>query len=145
MEAEKGETEGGEQSRLTGEANSEEVIGTGINLMINQINQSIERSGITKSSIAKDIGVSPQQFSNALHGRRPFPLKWIGALCERLHCDPNALLGWKDNQKMRYLSDDFSKLVVLDTKTGNEIAVVTNELITTADTNFVVKLTPTDN
>lgn len=44
---------------------------------------------------------------------------------------------------MKYLSDDFKKLVVLDKETGKEIAVVTNEEITTAEDNIVVKLTPT--
>lgn len=40
------------------------------------------------------------------------------------------------------LSDDYTKLAVVDLSTGKEIAVITNELITTASDNIVVKLTP---
>lgn len=43
---------------------------------------------------------------------------------------------------MRILSGDYTKITVFDTKTGKEIAVITNELITTARDSIVVKLTP---
>ena len=43
---------------------------------------------------------------------------------------------------MSVLSDGYTKMVVLDTKTGEEIAVITNELITTAQDSIIVKLTP---
>lgn len=43
---------------------------------------------------------------------------------------------------MPILSEDYTKMVVLDTKTGKEIAVITNEVITTAQDSIVVKLTP---
>ena len=43
---------------------------------------------------------------------------------------------------MKYLSDDYQKLVVLDVNTGKEIAVITNDEIATAEDNIVVKLTP---
>lgn len=45
----------------------------------------------------------------------------------------------KDN---RVLSEDYSKLSVINKETGEEIAVVTHELITTADEKIIVKLTP---
>lgn len=45
---------------------------------------------------------------------------------------------------LNVLSDDYVKLVVYDQETGKEIAVVTNELITIAADNIVVKLTPND-
>lgn len=40
------------------------------------------------------------------------------------------------------LSKDYEKAVVYDLKTGKEIAVITNELITTASPDIVIKLTP---
>lgn len=40
------------------------------------------------------------------------------------------------------LSDSYQKLVVLDVETGEELAVVTDEEITTARSSIVVKLTP---
>lgn len=43
---------------------------------------------------------------------------------------------------MNVLDKDYTKLIVIDTGTGEEIAVVTNDLITTANSAIVVKLTP---
>lgn len=106
------------------------------------INKLIIESGITKASIARELGVSPQQFNNAIHGKRPIPIKWVIPVCRILGCDPNTLFEW-EGEGMKYLSDDYTKLVVLDTDTGKEIAAVTNEEITTAGENIVVKLTPT--
>ena len=40
------------------------------------------------------------------------------------------------------LNEVYTKLVVLDTATGKELAVVTDEEITTASPEIVVKLTP---
>lgn len=40
------------------------------------------------------------------------------------------------------LSDKYSKITILDAVTGEEIAVITNDVITTAADNIVVKLTP---
>lgn len=43
---------------------------------------------------------------------------------------------------MKILSDEVSKLVVMDITTGKEITVITNELVTTAGDEIVVKVTP---
>lgn len=40
------------------------------------------------------------------------------------------------------LSKAYSKITVLDTETGEELAVITHDLITTAESSIVVKLTP---
>ncbi len=42
------------------------------------------------------------------------------------------------------LSSECKKLTVMDVLTGKEIAVVTNDMITTANDNIVVKLQPVD-
>lgn len=42
------------------------------------------------------------------------------------------------------LSDGYEKATVYDLKTGKEIAVITNELITTASPDIVVKLKPSE-
>jgi len=55
----------------------------------------IKASGITQRRIAKELGTSPSQLGDVLHGRRPFPVKWIKPLCRILQCDPNTLLGWE--------------------------------------------------
>ena len=50
----------------------------------------------------------------------------------------------KKGNKQFPLSAECGKLTVLDVSTGKEIAVVTNNLITTAGDNIVVKLKPAD-
>lgn len=55
----------------------------------------IKKSGITQRKIAEQLGTSPSQLGDTLHGRRPFPVKWIEPLCRILHCDPNTLFGWE--------------------------------------------------
>lgn len=40
------------------------------------------------------------------------------------------------------LDDSVTKITVLDLDTGEEIAVITNELVTTANDRIVVKVTP---
>lgn len=40
------------------------------------------------------------------------------------------------------LGNGYAKITVLDLETGKEIAVITNELVTTADQEIAVKLTP---
>lgn len=45
----------------------------------------------------------------------------------------------KDN---KVLSEDYSKLTVINKETGEEIAVITHEQITTASEKIIVKLTP---
>lgn len=39
------------------------------------------------------------------------------------------------------LSGEYTKIVVQNTVTGDEAAVITNDMITTAD-NFIVRMTP---
>lgn len=43
---------------------------------------------------------------------------------------------------MNILSGAYMKITVMEADTGKEIAVITNELITTAGQGVVVKLTP---
>lgn len=43
---------------------------------------------------------------------------------------------------MTILSNEYIKITVFDLETGKEIAVITNDLITTARDSIVVKLTP---
>lgn len=47
-----------------------------------------------------------------------------------------------EKQTNSVLSSDYEKLTVVDIETGEELAVVTDELITTADDRLAVKLVP---
>ena len=43
---------------------------------------------------------------------------------------------------MKVLSEEITKITVLDEKTGEEIAVITEEEIITAGEHIVIKITP---
>ena len=79
----------------------------------------IKESGITQRKIAEELGTSPAQFWSALHGRRPFPIKWVEPLCRILHCDPNELFGYETkNHQVTVIRED-----------GEVIAVVTEDKV----------------
>lgn len=48
---------------------------------------------------------------------------------------------YERRKEMSALNGDYSKIVVLDKHAGKEIAVITNDLITTADDNIVIEVT----
>ena len=100
----------------------------------------IKKSGRTQASIAKDIGASPSHLGDVLHGRRPFQMKWVLPFCKAVGCSPNDLFEYED--PFGFLSGQFTCLAVVDTETEKEIAVVTNDSITTAQDSIVVRLTP---
>ena len=102
----------------------------------------IKRSGRSQRSIAKEIGTSPSNLGDVLHGRRPFRMKWVLPFCKAVGCSPNELFEYKCCEQISYLSNQFTRLAVVDTESEIEIAVVTNNMITTAKDNIVVKFTP---
>lgn len=76
----------------------------------------IKESGITQRAIAKELGTSPAQLGNALHGRRPFPIKWIEPLCNILHCEPNELFGYKKKNHQVTVIRDNGEVIALVTE-----------------------------
>lgn len=79
----------------------------------------IKASGITQREIAEQMGTSPTQLGNVLHGRRPFPIKWIEPLCRILNCEPNELFGYeKKYHQVTVIRND-----------GEVIAVVTEDKV----------------
>ena len=58
--------------------------------------QLIKRSGRSQRSIAAEIGTSPSHLGDVLHGRRPFPTKWVIPFCRAAGCSPNELFNWKE-------------------------------------------------
>ena len=99
------------------------------------------RSTKKQSDIAAAAGISPQRLNDMIKGRKPLSLKLVVPVCRAVGCTPNELFGWEDDG-MGILSDQFTKMVVVDLSTGKEIAAVTNDLITTAGDNIAVRLTP---
>ena len=59
------------------------------------INRIIAERGLKKQSVAREIGITPQQFSAMLSGRRIIKVEDISALCDALEISPNELFGYK--------------------------------------------------
>ncbi len=59
------------------------------------INRIIAERGLKKQSVAREIGITPQQFSAMLSGRRIIKVEDISALCDVLEISPNELFGYK--------------------------------------------------
>lgn len=59
------------------------------------INKIIAERGLKKQSVAHEIGITPQQFSAMLNGRRIIKADDILVLCKALNVEPNELIGYK--------------------------------------------------
>lgn len=59
------------------------------------INRIIAERGLKKQSVAREIGITPQQFSAMLSGRRIIKVEDISALCDVLEISPNELFEYK--------------------------------------------------
>ena len=104
--------------------------------------------GQTQKSLAAAIGVSENTFSAKMIGRGSFTLSEVDTISGVLHIsDPleaAQIFLQPAKQNAEILSAKYSKLTVLDLEQGEEVAVITNDSITTAGDHIVVKLTPRD-
>ncbi len=64
---------------------------------IDVIERVIFEKGLKKQAVANRIGLSPQQFSELLHGRRAIKSSDILPICEALDISPNELYGYSKN------------------------------------------------
>ena len=65
-------------------------------LIVFHVQKAVLNSGYSQAHIARQIGMSPSQFWNILHGYRPLRVEHVFEICNVIGCDPNTLLGWKD-------------------------------------------------
>lgn len=63
--------------------------------IIKTINRIIAERGLKKQSVAREIGITPQQFSDMLARRRIIKVEDISALCDALDISPNELFEYK--------------------------------------------------
>lgn len=54
----------------------------------------IAERGLKKQTVAGQIGLTPQQFSDLLNGRRQLKQSDIIPICETLEISPNELYGY---------------------------------------------------
>lgn len=120
------------------ELNSEEKQMRDINRRLRDL---CSRRSESQAAIAAAAGISPQRLNDIVQGRKPLSLKLVVPICRAVGCEPNDLFGW-ENGGNGFLSGRITKLTVLDLITGEEVAAVTNDLITTAGDDIVVRITP---
>lgn len=120
--------------------------------LANIIRAIIKRKGLIQRAVAECAGFSEQQFSDMLYGRKVIRAEFVPGVAKALGVKVAELYGagWEESGKdgsrvTNILSASYTKITVLDIETDKEIAVITNELITTARDSVVVKLTPSYN
>ena len=97
--------------------------------------EAIRRSYRFESEFARQIGWSRQKLSKTILGQRKPRLAEVRKI--------SNLPGEEAEKPVEdILSGQFEKIVVFDTRTQEEIAVITAEAITTARDNIAVRLTP---
>lgn len=71
------------------------------NILLN-INSIINQKGLKKRFVAEQIGMSLQQFSDTLNGRRNLKPDEIPAIAQVLEVTPNDLFGFVSNVANNY-------------------------------------------
>ena len=61
---------------------------------IEVIKKTIDEKRLKKCAVAEKIGLTPQQFSDMLNGRRTIKISDIPKLCVALQITPNELFGY---------------------------------------------------
>ena len=112
------------------------------NITAQGIRRVIEQKRLVQANVAVASGFTAQQFSDMLHGRKRILADYLPRIAAAMGAGPGEIFEENTKEKAAVLSPLFQKLVVLDTDTGKEIAVVTADTITTAADNIVVRLSP---
>lgn len=106
-------------------------------------------AGFSQQTLAIAVGISENSMSNKVNGRRAFTIPEAKRICDILGISDPAERGsifLEENKPKQegagVLAPDLKQITVLDIATDEEIAVITNEAITTAGDHIVVKLTP---
>lgn len=110
--------------------------------------EAISRTYRFESEFARRIGWSRQKLSKTILGQRKPKLDEVRKISDLLGISVDAALAFfvpgEETQKPEksILTGQFEKIVVFNTETQEEIAVITAEAITTARDNIAVQLTP---
>lgn len=105
--------------------------------IINNLIDLVERKKLKKGAIAAKLGLSSQQFSDILHGRKLLRVENIPLIAEALEVDIADLFYPKGTQRL-----DYTRVIVEeDTENPILIASITQESIEVAD-GYRVRLTP---
>lgn len=107
------------------------------------IKEARKAKGLTQQQVAQAAGIGQQAYSKIENGKRSLRVPHAKRIAEVLEVDWTRFYETGHDAKAKgILSADYTKLTVLDMSTGKEIAVITNDLITTAAADIVIKLTP---
>lgn len=69
--------------------------------VVDNVKDLIRTKGLKQKFVAEKMGLSPQEFSNILTGRKKFETEHVVPICNALNITANDLFGIKtdDNQK----------------------------------------------
>ena len=61
--------------------------------IISTIKQVISDKGLKQKFVAEQIGMTPQEFSNILNGRKKLEVQYVAPVCRALNISANDLFG----------------------------------------------------
>lgn len=99
-----------------------------------------KEKGYKQSDMAELCGISQSHYGHIETCVRKPSIELAKKIGKVLECDWTSLFDIVPD--MGILSNKYSKLVVLDTKTNTPLAIITDEIAETASDDIVIKLTP---
>lgn len=68
-----------------------------MNIVIDNIKSIIKSNGLKQKYVAEKAGLTPQDFSDILNGRKRFEINYVVNICNTLGITPNELFGFNVN------------------------------------------------
>lgn len=96
--------------------------------------------GYKQIEIAKICDITQGCYTHIETGKRKPSVELAKKIAKVLNFEWTLFFENKPDNKI--LSNHYSKLVVMDSKNNISLAIITNEIVTTASDDIVVKLTP---
>lgn len=104
------------------------------------IQRIMKQKKLVQAQIAERSGFTPQQFSDMLHGRKRILADHLPVIAAEMGVEPGEI--FSENAENGILSHGYERIIVQDLTDKRELAVISEELVTTASDNIVVRLVP---
>lgn len=69
--------------------------------VVDNVKNLIRAKGLKQKFVAEKMGLSPQEFSNILTGRKKFETEYVVPVCNALNITANELFGIKTDEKQK--------------------------------------------
>ena len=104
------------------------------------IRRIMEEQKLTQAEVAERSGYTKQQFNDMLQGRKRILADYLPRIAEAMGVEPGEIFRKADGNGI--LSHRYTRIIVGDLESKKELAVISEDLVTTASDNIVVKLVP---